>query len=283
MPSQRSTRWIFTDFEFLNWIDLFEANEILTFFLYGAEKCPETGKDHYQGYLQLSKKKTRNALKLLLKSDAIHLEVMRGTPQQNTTYCSKEGRTIVSRGKFNGVGARTDKDAMLKAIAEGKSEFEIMDEFPSLHMTMWRGIARQIELRRYKGVPKTRDIHVTYVWGPTGVGKTLHAINEFKEEEYFLITGDQLKKNWWDGYNLEKNLIIDEYDNQCKIDRLLNLLDHKRINLEVKGSTTVSAWTRVIITSNIPKLDLHPSAKQCHRDALFRRIHHTIHMDQPFK
>jgi hypothetical protein len=93
------------------------------------------------------------------------------------------------------------------------------------------------------------------------------------EEVDFKISGDALQ--WWDGYDGEKSILIDEYDNQIPITRLLNLLDGYHLRLPVKGGFTYAAWTKVIITTNLNPLELHPNAKQQHRAALHRRINRT--------
>lgn len=58
------------------------------------EKCPETGREHYQGFLMLASTLRYAAIKKLLQSDSAHLEKTMGTPQQAWDYCTKEETRI---------------------------------------------------------------------------------------------------------------------------------------------------------------------------------------------
>lgn len=58
------------------------------------EKCPETGKSHYQGFAMLTKVMRFAAIKKELLCDSAHVEKCRGTPQQAWDYCCKEETRI---------------------------------------------------------------------------------------------------------------------------------------------------------------------------------------------
>ena len=90
------------------------------------------------------------------------------------------------------------------------------------------------------------------------------------EEAEYRIQGTQL--SWWQDYDGEKCICIDEYNNDVPIGEMLNLLDGYQLRLNVKGSHTYANWTKVYITTNLKLDELHANAKQAHRDALFRRI-----------
>jgi len=55
---------------------------------YGYEVCPNTGTPHLQGYISFERKRKYKKLAQQLKA---HFEVMKGTPQEASDYCKKDG------------------------------------------------------------------------------------------------------------------------------------------------------------------------------------------------
>lgn len=64
------------------------------------EKCPETGKEHYQGFCMFVKPMRYSSIKELLKCDSAHLEKTKGTPLQAWEYCEKEESRIDGPWKY---------------------------------------------------------------------------------------------------------------------------------------------------------------------------------------
>lgn len=67
----------------------FSENDHLLYMIVGREKG-DSGTPHLQGYLSLNRRFTLSQIKGWLGS-RVHLEVARGSPQQNRDYCTKEG------------------------------------------------------------------------------------------------------------------------------------------------------------------------------------------------
>lgn len=74
------------------------------------EKCPDTGRLHYQGFAMLTSPKRLNAIKNILGSDTVHVEKNKGTPQQAWDYCTKEDTRVdgpwIFGSRPSGRGAR---------------------------------------------------------------------------------------------------------------------------------------------------------------------------------
>lgn len=98
--------------------------------------------------------------------------------------------------------------------------------------------------------PKPIEIYVA--WGPSGYGKSWWAFNEFEHnDDYYRFTptdgGGQV---WWDGYQGQKTLVLDNFEHGFIPYRLLlNCLDNYPQTLWVKGGSVQAAWTTVLITS----------------------------------
>lgn len=107
--------------------------ELTQYYIYQIEKCPETLRLHYQGYIELKEKMSMKCLKKkVFKNDKIHLEARLGTQQQAIDYCSKEDSRVsepVEWGTKKKQGKRSDLDTMVYAIENGSTAREILLEF----------------------------------------------------------------------------------------------------------------------------------------------------------
>ena len=84
----------FTSFNIeLNWeqldIQQIDKKQQIKYIIYQGELCKD-GKKHIQGFLQFHKKKRMSAIKKLFNDNTLHIEPMRGTPEQARHYCTNE-------------------------------------------------------------------------------------------------------------------------------------------------------------------------------------------------
>lgn len=264
----QARNWFFTDWDKLDWAKLYaEWPEKIRFVAWGEEICPSTGRPHNQGWLQLTSKRTVEGVKRLVGSKVIHLETRRGNEKQNEIYNSKEGK-YKEVGKFILQGQHTDLDESYHAIMSGKKTIhDIANEQFSMYCRFRNGFGDAQEWADKALSKKFRKIEVIVHSGETGTGKTRKAM---EGEDVYKICACDIK--WFDGYQGEKTLVIDDYNNDIKINRLLNLLDGYQLRLPIKGGFTYARWTTVYITTNLTRDELHPWAKPAHRRALDRRI-----------
>ncbi len=264
---KQSRNWCFTDFENLNWKEKFN-DKLITYICFGNEICPTTGKKHIQGWLQFTKKVRLSRVKKILNCKKLHLETCKGSESQNDKYCQKEN-SYTKIGEFETQGQRKDLIHIAELISKGSKIEEIADQFPSQFIRYHRGFEKLVQIHLKTISPRWRALECHLLTGPTGCGKTRTAVEY--SDDYYKIQGSELQ--WFDGYEGQKTLIIDEYSNDVKITRLLNLLDGYQLRLPVKGGFTYAQWTRVYITTNLRKL--HELARDEHRLALKRRITET--------
>lgn len=241
--------------------------------VYGIIGCE--GKDktpHLQGYLYYKEAKTlssviKNIKKLLKK--APHVEIAKGSALANKAYCSKEG-DYIEWGELPKQGKRSDLEHCAEMLRDGDKMSAVAEAHPSTFVRYHKGLAALQGIFIKEKTKEFRKVEVIFITGPTGCGKTRMAMEEAK----YKITGAGLQ--WWDGYEGEDCIVIDEYNNNVKIDELLNLLDGYQLRLPIKGGFTYANWTKVFITSNLRVL--HEQAKDAHKAALARRITKTIDM-----
>ncbi len=265
----RSRNYCFTDYKLLDFGTTYELHkDIIRYLCWGEERCPKTKKIHYQGWIQMVNQKDFNVVHKLL-GGKLHLERMMGTEVQNEAYCRKQGKFHV-RGEFRTQGFRSDLEDIKKMLDSGDSMLSVATEHFSDYIRYYSGFAKYQELILKEKTKAFRKVMVIVHTGKTGTGKTRMAVES--SDDHYMIQGGHLK--WWDGYNGEKTLIIDEYSNQISITELLGILDGYQLRLPVKGGFTYANWETVYITTNLSTL--HPSARQEHIDALCRRVNTIV-------
>ena len=270
--SKKGRRFCFTDFELIDWTKVYQDNsDKIRYLCVGNEKCPKTGKQHKQGWIQFFNRVRYKTILNMANSSKLYLKACKGSNEDNDKYCQKEG-DFIQFGTPATQGSRSDLDEIYKAIKQGASRKEIMELNFQKYCQYRKGIADAIEIATKEKSKDFRQVEVEYVYGPTGTGKTRYAM---KHKDAFKIQGYDLK--WFDGYEGETTLIIDEYSNDVPITKMLGLLDGYQLRIPIKGGHTYANWTKVIITSNLHPTGLHTSAKEIHRQALFRRITKQIY------
>ncbi len=267
IPTQ-SRNYAFTDFKLLDYLRIYNENKhIIRGIGFGDEIAPKTKKRHFQGHIQFYNKKRIGGVKRILGCKSIHLEACYGSIKQNQIYCAKDKKYTVI-GEFITQGNRTDLEDIKKTLDGGGTIKEVADNHFGDFIRYHHGLQAYKKMCDKENTKKFRKLDVELVCGPTGTNKTRNAIEQ--NPNAFKITGKNLK--WFDGYEQEETLIIDEYNNDVGITELLNILDGYQLRLEIKGSFTYANWTKVIITTNLRWDEIHSHAKPEHLHALKRRI-----------
>lgn len=200
---------------------------------WGRELCPTTSKEHYQGYVSFNRThRIPGAKRIIGSGDGSHLESRRGSRSEAREYCRKDG-DFYEWGVFESL---SNKDLF-------KCDIEFLKkEYPEFYCRYYRGLS-QLKLDKGK---MYREVNVKWLWGEPGCGKTRYVME--MDDVYKL----DFPYKWWDGYEGESILLLDDLKNIDDLDRnyILNLLDGYRMRLETKGAHTWAKWTTVYITSN---------------------------------
>jgi len=179
--------------------------------------------------------------------------VAKGDAGQNEEYCSKEGVDVFEKGEKPKTPTEIGKiesdrwaDAF-KAVDEGR-----LDDVPKdILCTRLKGIQYAIsQVRASKRKLETLDGEMEHEWwyGAAGTGKSRKA----REENPGAYIKDP-KNAWWDGYNGEEVVIIDDFDKfQVKQSGdMKRWLDRYVFKAEVKGGYIGDIRPKkIIITSN---------------------------------
>nr|DAE85089.1 MAG TPA: Rep protein [Cressdnaviricota sp.] len=260
-------------------------DERVKFLIFQLEKAKT---EHIQGYLQVNGGKNgcmMSKIKEILRCPWVHLEVAKGTKKQNIEYCSKT-KTKISEtfifGDTTSQGQRTDLESAANMIKEGKSMEEVALESPTIYCKYSKGLEKLKFILDKKKINEDirREVTCEIYYGKGRTGKTYKATEDNKKSCYIC---DKKNNNnlWFDGYDNEQCLIIEEFSGDIPIDRLFRLLDGTKQVIEIKGNSTLANWTKVIITSNIWPGAWYPNLKQELKDSLIGRLNKLYYFEIP--
>jgi len=108
-------------------------------------------------------------------------------------------------------------------------------------------------------------------YGPTATGKSRRAWHEAGLDAY----GKDPRSKWWDGYQAQTSVVIDEFRGSIDISHLLRWLDRYPLCVEVKGSSVPLCATSIWITSNLAPSMWYPDLDAQSLDAFLRRLNVT--------
>lgn len=225
-----------------------EYKDVIRGIAWGKETCPTTKKLHNQIYIQMFKQTRATAIQKILKSK-VHYEIMRGSIEQNETYCSKEG-VYTKLGSFVSRGYRSDLHNIKDDLKNGASLYDIMENYTGDFVRYSNGISKMKNLIENKQANKFRNVNVTTLTGEAGSGKTSYVCNKYGYENVFIVENGQDEKFLFDGYDGEKTILIDDFNGNIKYTTLLRILDGHKYGINIKNGRTYAKWENVYITSN---------------------------------
>lgn len=132
---------------------------------YGKEICPDTGKEHFQGYIYFKNAKTFSAVRKLMRPR--HIESSNASTEDNVKYCSKDG-AFVEYGDRPKQGARNDINEIKSRIQQGNCTMRDIvssaTSFQSIRMA-------EIQFKYFEPT-RVWKTQVHWFYGPSGSGKT---------------------------------------------------------------------------------------------------------------
>lgn len=240
----------------------------------GLEICPKTNRPHIQGYVRLHSPVRKGHFRKIIGPNGTGktdwwMDKAKGDWTSNANYTSKDNKVVWFKvPPASHQGTRTDLQEFREAIKRNADDAELFEnhlpviaKYPRLEQRL-----RQSFLKR--NTREFRDVQVIVHWGEAGTGKTRKPY----DEGAFLF--DDYENGWWDGYEGESVICLDDFYGGIKYAFLLRLLDGYQCRLKVKGGFTYAQWSKVYITSNKPPEQWYSLGLT---DALKRRITRVIH------
>lgn len=270
-----SRRWVFT----IQLEDMPETAETvmsewdttkMNYVLYQIERAPTTGQLHAQGVVALSTSSRMPAVKKMMKNNKVHLEVTRNW-EKAKEYCRKQETKVqeletVEWGEDKTQGQRSDLDTVAKLVIEGKQLKEIAAAFPSTFIRTHKGLGA---LHQVLHKPQHILRKVGLFYGATETGKT-RTVFECLDNVYTVF---DLKNPWFDGYQGEANVLMDECGpGMMNHNFLKRLLDRYPMVVPIKGGSTNWNASTIVMTSNVEIDEWYRDLTVSDLNALKRRV-----------
>lgn len=219
----------------------------LSYFAYGHETCPTTGRSHLQAFAYATTPIRFTAWKKLFPS--AHIEAMRGNFTQNEKYCSKQN-SLIEFGERPMENGHRRSDLIVKELIDSdpnKSLMEIYDETCERSALVYSKAFEQYrEFKRSKTIKADFSApEVIFIYGPPGTGKT-RFVRESEPDVYDVPDGWQ----WFNGYCGQDAILFDNLEVPIQNKSFfLKLIDRYPIQVPIKGGFTWWKPKRIYITS----------------------------------
>lgn len=213
-----------------------------------GEEVGEKGTPHLQMACRFRYQVSISTARSMFGQNKAHIEVMKGTVEENVVYCSKDNKFFergirpVDRGKEN----KNKLDGMVKQIKEGKPDVEIFESNPAMYLRYRSAIGAAKQL--YQGVAKRNPVEVFWYYGETGAGKSYRAEQEASNDGRGLYR--QNGSEWWDGYDGQPLVIIDDFEETARFRATLRILDQYNVLIPVKGSHVWFRAEKIWVTAS---------------------------------
>jgi len=210
-----------------------------TYMIIGYEKG-EKGTPHLQGYVEWGRSVRWETLKKL--NERIHWESRKGSPSQAAEYCKKDGK-FIEKGVISEQGKRSDILNCTEMINNGDTIRDIAIANPVTYVKYHKG------LNAYKYAitsHRTAKPKVHWRWGKAGVGKTKYCVET--HPSHYIKDGTP----WWDGYENQEAIIVDDFDGGWPFRDFLRMLDRYAYQGQIKGGYVKVNSPYIYITCEHP-------------------------------
>lgn len=225
-----------------------------------------------------------------------HIEEALGTVRANIDYIKKRGKWSDSEKAETSVagtfeewgtppvqkGVRKDYEDLYQMIMSGMSDAEIIAANNDFILQVDKiSKARAVIMHeKYKNTRRL-DLKVTYVCGPTRLGKTRDILDRYGDGNVCKI--NTYEKDPFEFYELQDVLCFEEFRSQLRISDMLQYLDVYPVALPSRYSNKIACYHYVYMTSNWP---LEKQYSEVQKDspetwkAFLRRIHEVQVYDE---
>lgn len=255
--SVQSRRFAFTSFE-EEWPEWDE--DWMTYMIVGRETCPDTGRLHWQGYLETKNRLTFAGLKAKPGWSSFHLEKACASSDSNREYCTKAcGDDWQEWGEPMKAGKRSDLASLAASIATGTTTIaDVLEENPHSYHIYGRTLERVADERL---LATTRGDwappNVRWYWGPTGLGKSRLAREEASSGGEPVYVWELDDNGWQDRYMGQKRVVIDDFRGGLSFSALLRLLDGYEVSVRRRNRAPAPFLaTDIWITSSVHPRDI---------------------------
>lgn len=260
MPQEVARYWIGT-IPIESWIFPSPLPDNIAYVKGQEETGTESGYHHIQVLVVF---KTGVRLSAVRRVFPGHWESSRSTAA-NAYVWKEDTRVPDTQFEVGALPIRRNEKKDWDAIRRQAQEGNLQAIPPDIYIRCYNSL-RRISSDHAKCAPMERTCYV--YWGRTGTGKSRRAWDEAGMEAY----AKDPQTKWWDGYQGEQHVVIDEFRGSISISHILRWLDRYPVRVECKGSSMPFVSSKIWITSNLDPRNWYPDIDAQTRDALIRRL-----------
>lgn len=242
----------------------------MLYLLFGVESCPKTGRRHLQGFVSFKNRTTLVSAKKALNDPSAHLEIKsrNSTIQEATDYCKKEGN-------FEEHGVMPDEQTVGLTAANQKRKFDYEEADRLAREGNYEEISSELRIKHWSNLVKIREYETRkrdvsdipsgsicglWLFGAPGLGKSYFARDFCRQRglAYYV----KAKNKWWDGYQDEPVVIIedlDDFDAKHMGPKIKEWADEYPFPAETKGGSIKIRPKLLVITTNYDFHELWPN------------------------
>lgn len=255
-----------------------------------ADEIGENGTYHTHLYLQ--GRGGINFSTVKKRFEGGHFEMAKGTALQNKEYVSKSGKWENDKKQDTKVegtfeewgempverqGARNDLGDIYSMIKQGMTNFQIIEQVPDIMFQVDKLESIRQTVRDEQFADTWRDLHVTYVYGDTGTGKTRNIMERYGYRNVYRVTD---YAHPFDGYLGQDVILFEEFRSSLHLGDMLKYLEGYPVVLPCRYVNRQACFTKVYICTNIPLGKQYENIQRsAYGDylAFLRRIHKIKH------
>lgn len=287
MPAIKSRAWCFTLFTNVNVNNNYEYDmDPVENLVYQFERSPDTDRLHVQGYVYFKNARGMNGVKKWLNDNSAHLEIAKGSKQDNFKYCTKlESRADPDMdpyvfGEFEDQqGKRTDLVECVDFIKQKRKWSEIVEAFPTVVAKYARNLKEIYVVTNNVQAQRDGDWSswhkAVWIHGPSDIGKTSYVFKRYPKGAVFFKS--PLTK-WFDGFDplVHEAIVIEDYprfeSKEIDYNFLLRLCQPFPVQVETKGGMVALGRQKIFFTSNWTPQEIFYNKIQEENDPLMRRL-----------
>lgn len=263
------------------------------------QELTSDGRPHWQGFLILPRYGQRMSRVKQMMGPGVHVEpkTEKTTKHQMREYTRKAESAVpgtwLEFGDFEvpvgppGSSApadASDYSQAVRMIMDGAKMSAVAEAFPKVYTRHQSGFKALQFQAMLGGKPEDVEKNVLVFWGETRTGKTFAAKKYVDEHHagntYWLKSSKQAL--WFDGYERDTCIVIDDFEGNMSIDNFLHLTDRYagRHTWQVKGGHTRLYHNTIVITSNSSPQTWFREEKSAKVQAMLARITKTTHFQK---
>lgn len=280
----KSRKWCWTLNNYTS-DDVSRLREVDCKYIIAGEEVGEAGTRHLQGFVYFANEVRFATVKRRLFGDRTHVEISRGTVQQNILYCTKtREQDLMSNDVVHEYGERP-----LTPEEKGETEVERYEcAWRLAHADRLEEIDADIRIKHYGTLKKIRQdaqlatdltgVEMSNEWyyGPSGTGKSFTA--RTNHPDAYL----KMCNKWWDGYDGHDVVLMEDFDINHKVlcHHIKIWADRYAFPVELKGFCGKIRPKKLIVTSNYHPRDIW--TEEMDLEPILRRFK-IVHFAEPFQ